>query len=97
MLPLATRLRCISIEPVVYLHPQKVAFETQIIGEGRSSYTKVFEIRNPHECDIGWSIEGWETEKSSGFVLSKTEGVIRALGAVSLEVVFQPQHEGCFS
>jgi len=30
--PIDVKLVCCGIEPVVYLHPQKIQFETRIIG-----------------------------------------------------------------
>lgn len=58
--PVRVRLVCCGIEPVVYLHPHFIAFDTRIIGEGKSSFMRSFEIRNPHEFDIDWFIEPQE-------------------------------------
>ena len=46
--PIRTRLICCGIEPVVYLQPHNIAFDTRILGEGKSCFMRSFEIRNPH-------------------------------------------------
>jgi len=63
---------------MVYLFPQKVMFETRIIGEGKSNFVKNFLIKNPHNFKIDWRIETQENWKNGSFFLNLTRGSLAA-------------------